>query len=113
MLMSAIPVIAVSNSAYNPKITIAESSDSKKKFAYRPDPAKQDPCYMGVSRDNVWMHLQSFKTDRAGKTDAFIWVADVDEVHKELSSRGAAIQLPPTNQTWGDRELGVRDPDEM
>src|SRR5690349_6279455 len=24
---------------------------------------------------------------------------------------GAAVQLPPTDQTWGTRETGIRDPD--
>ena len=44
-------------------------------------------------------------------TDAFLWVADVDLLHDEISARGALVQLPPTNQTWGTRETGIRDPD--
>jgi len=36
---------------------------------------------------------------------------NVDELHAELASRGALIQLPPTNQSWGTRELAIRDPD--
>ncbi len=44
-------------------------------------------------------------------TDAFLWVADVDLLHDEISARGAVVQLPPTNQTWGTREAGIRDPD--
>jgi uncharacterized glyoxalase superfamily protein PhnB len=44
-------------------------------------------------------------------TDAFLWVADVDRLHSELSARGATVQLPPTDQTWGTRETGIRDPD--
>jgi uncharacterized glyoxalase superfamily protein PhnB len=110
MITSAIPVIAVSDS------TQAEDYyfrilGFEKMFAYRPDPARQDPCYLGVARDGVWLHLQSFKPARAGMTDAFLWVTDVDQLHSELAARGAVIQLPPTNQTWGTRELGVRDPD--
>ena len=80
-------------------------------FAYRPDPNKSDPCYLGVARDGVWLHLQSFKRERAGMTDAFLWVADVDLLYVEVSERGAVVQLPPTNQTWGTRETGIRDPD--
>jgi catechol 2,3-dioxygenase-like lactoylglutathione lyase family enzyme len=80
-------------------------------FAYRPDTSKPDPCYLGIARDGVWLHLQSFKRDRAGMTDAFLWVADVDLLHAEISARGAVVQLPPTNQTWGTRETGIRDPD--
>ena len=44
-------------------------------------------------------------------TDAFLWVADVDLLHDEVFTRGAVVQLPPTNQTWGTRETGIRDPD--
>ncbi len=62
-------------------------------------------------RDSVALHLQSFKRDRAGSTDACLWVTDVDELHREFAAKGAIIQLPPTDQTWGTRELGIRDPD--
>jgi uncharacterized glyoxalase superfamily protein PhnB len=110
MIKSAIPVIAVSNSAraedYYCKIL-----GFQKMFAYPPDATRPDPRYLGVARDGVWLHLQSYKPERAGMTDAFLWVADVDRLHGELSARGAIIQMPPTNQTWGARETGIRDPD--
>ena len=80
-------------------------------FAYPLEASKPDPRYLGVARDGVWLHLQSFKPERAGMTDAFLWVADVDLLHDEFAARGAVVQLPPTNQTWGTRETGIRDPD--
>ena len=80
-------------------------------FAYPPDAAKPDPRYLGVARDGVWVHLQSYKPERAGMTDAFFWVNDVDRLHEEFAARGAVVQLPPTDQTWGTRETGIRDPD--
>jgi catechol 2,3-dioxygenase-like lactoylglutathione lyase family enzyme len=80
-------------------------------FAYRPATAKLDPCYLGVARDGVWLHLESFKPERAGMTGAFLWVADVDQLFQEISARGAVSQLPPTDQTWGNREAHIRDPD--
>ena len=80
-------------------------------FAYPPNANAPDPRYLGVARDGVWLHLQSYKPERAGITDAFLWVADVDRFHAELSARGAVVQLPPTDQTWGTREAGIRDPD--
>lgn len=80
-------------------------------FAYPVDAAKPDPRYIGVARDGVWLHLQSYKPERAGMTDAFLWVDDADGLHHEVSVRGAVVQLPPTNQTWGTRETGIRDPD--
>src|SRR6478735_1024177 len=109
MINSAIPVIAVSDSAtaedyYCRVLGFAKMS------AYPPD-AKVEPRYVGVARDGVWLHLQSYKPERAGKTDAFLWVSDVDGLHEEVVARRAVVQLPPTDQTWGTRELGIRDPD--
>jgi len=110
MITSAIPVIAVSDSARSEDY-YCNVLGFQKMFAYRPDPTRSDPCYLGVSRDGVCLHLQSFKPERAGMTDAFLWVTDVDLLHEEIAARGAVIQLPPTDQTWGTRETGVRDPD--
>ena len=80
-------------------------------FAYPVEAAKPDPRYIGIARDGVWLHLQSYKPERAGMTDAFLWVTDVDRLHDEVAARGAVVQLPPTDQTWGTRETGIRDPD--
>src|SRR5690349_6279457 len=60
-------------------------------FAYPPWATKPDPRYRGVARDGVWLHLQSYKPQRAGMTDAFLWVADVDRLHDELLARGAEL----------------------
>ena len=110
MITSAIPVIAVKDSA-RAEDYYCRVLGFEKIFAYRTDTSKRDPCYLGVARDGVWLHLQSFKPERAGMTDAFLWVTDVDRLYEEVSGRGAVIQLPPTDQTWGTRETGVRDPD--
>jgi uncharacterized glyoxalase superfamily protein PhnB len=110
MITSAIPVIAVSDSAraldYYCRVLGFE-----KMFAYPPGATQAEPRYLGVARDGVWLHLQSYKAERAGMTDAFIWVEDVDRLHDEVCARGAVVLLPPTDQTWGTREAGIRDPD--
>jgi uncharacterized glyoxalase superfamily protein PhnB len=110
MIASAIPVIAVSDSARSEDY-YCRVLGFEKLFAYPPDRSKPDPCYIGIARDGVCLHLQSYKPERAGMTDAFLWVANVDRLHEELSARGAVVQLPPTDQTWGTRETGIRDPD--
>ena len=110
MITSAVPVIAVSDSG-RAEDYYCKVLGFQRKSAYRPDPKKRDPCYLCIARDGVQLHLQSFKPERAGMTDAFLWVADVDLLYDEISARGAVIQLPPTDQTWGTRETGIRDPD--
>ena len=110
MITSAVPVIAVSDSI-RAEDYYCRVLGFQKLFAYRTDTSKPDPGYLGVARNGVELHLQSFKPERAGMTDAFLWVTDVDLLYGEISARGAIVLLPPTDQTWGTRETGIRDPD--
>ena len=110
MIHCAIPVLAITDSSRSEDY-YCKILGFTKLFAYRPDPNKSDPCYLGVARDGVCLHLHSFKPERAGRTDAFLYVEDVDQLYAELSARGALCPLPPTDQTWGTRETHVRDPD--
>jgi uncharacterized glyoxalase superfamily protein PhnB len=80
-------------------------------FAYRPDPSKANPCYLGVARDGALLHLSSFGGDGRPGSVVYLIVDDIDQLHGELLERGVAIDMPPTNQTWGNREMYVRDPD--
>src|SRR5438067_11433695 len=82
MITSAIPVIAVSDSARSEDY-YCRVLGFQRMFAYRPDPSKSDPCYLGVARDGVWLHLPSFKRERAAMTDTLLWVRDVDLLHVE------------------------------
>jgi catechol 2,3-dioxygenase-like lactoylglutathione lyase family enzyme len=110
MITVAIPVIAVSDSA-RAEDYYCRVLGFTRMSVYPPDAARPDPRYLGLARDGVWVHLQSYKPERAGMTDAFFWVADVDQLHEEFRGRGAVVQLPPTDQSWGLREMGIRDPD--
>jgi uncharacterized glyoxalase superfamily protein PhnB len=110
MITSAVPVIATSSA------TIAEDYYCRvlgflKMFAHRPNATRSDPCYLGIARDGVWLHLDSFKPERAGSTGAFLWVTDVDAMYEEAILKGAISQLQPTDQTWGTREAHLRDHD--
>ena len=110
MIHSAIPVLSVVDSS-RAEDYYCRVLGFEKLFAYRPDPNRQDPSYLGVSRDGVVLHLHSFKPERAGMTDAFLYVGDVDGLYAEFMARGATGHMPPTDQTWGNREMGIRDPD--
>ena len=110
MIKSAIPVIAVADSQ-RAEAYYCGVLGFTKLFSYRPDATRDDPCYLGVARDGVVLHLHSFKRERAGMTDSFLYVTDVDELFAELTGRGAIVHMPPTDQTWGTREIGIRDPD--
>lgn len=67
---------------------------------------------MGVSRDAVWLHLSSFSGDGVSGGVANLLVDDVDVLHAELLDKGVQIDPGhPVDQTWGSREMYVRDPD--
>ena len=110
MINCAIPILAISRSVEAEEY-YCRVLGFQRTFAYRPDPERSDPCYLGVARDGVLLHLDSFKPGRAGATSAFLRVSDVDQLYAEISARGAICQLPPTDQTWGNRETHIRDPD--
>lgn len=40
-----------------------------------------------------------------------IWVEDIDAVHRHCVEQGLEITWPPTNESWGVREMHVRHPD--
>ena len=77
-------------------------------FAYRPF-GGADPCYMGLTRDNVEVHISSFPGDGVAGGVVFLGVEDVDELHKELNAKGVIIDLEPTDQSWGNREMYVHE----
>jgi len=83
-----------------------------RQFAYRPDNTSTDPCYLGLSRDDVALHASSFPGDGSpGMSVVNLLVDDIDALHADLVARSIPIDLPPTDQTWGGREMYLKDPD--
>lgn len=110
MFKSAIPVLHVSSAAAAEEF-YCDRLGFRKKFAYRFDERKPDPCYMGLTRDGVELHVSSFSGDGVSGGVVFLLVDDVDALHSELLLKGVPIALPPTDQSWGNREMYVEDPD--
>jgi catechol 2,3-dioxygenase-like lactoylglutathione lyase family enzyme len=107
---SAIPVLHVSSAAAAEEFFCAKLGFSRR-FATRADMNKPDPCYMGFMRDGIWLHASSFSGDGVSGGVVFILVDDVDQVHAEFVARGVPIAMRPTDQTWGNREMYVKDLD--
>jgi catechol 2,3-dioxygenase-like lactoylglutathione lyase family enzyme len=108
--MSAIPVLHVRRAAAAEQF-YCERLGFRRQFAYRFDEARPDPCYMGLEREGVWLHVSSFSGDGVAGGVVFLLVEDVDDLHAELVSKGVPIALEPTDQTWGNREMYVEDVD--
>src|SRR5262249_12862679 len=106
----AIPVLHVGSSASAEEF-YCNRLGFRREFAYRLDESKQDPCYMGLTRDAVEIHVSSFSGDAFPGSVVFLLVEDVDALHAELVAKGVPIALEPTDQTWGNREMYVKDPD--
>jgi len=110
MFKSAVPVLHVS-SAGEAEDFYCRRLGFTRKFAYRFDEKQPDPCYMGLIRDGVTLHVSSFSGDGVAGGVVFIVVENVDALHKELIANGVSIALEPTDQSWGNREMYVDDPD--
>ena len=110
MLRLAIPLLHVS------------SSDAAEDFycrqlgftlvsAYRPDPSLRDPCYLSLRRDGIALHVSSFSGDGVAGSVANIIVDKVDPYFAAYQRNGVTIDMPPTDQAWGNREMYVKDSD--
>lgn len=110
MFKVAVPVLHVSSSAAAEGFYCNKLGFSRQ-FVYRLDETSPDPCYMGFSRDDACIHVSSFPGDAVVGGVVYLPVADVDQLHKELTRRGVEIDLEPTDQSWGIREMYVKDPD--
>jgi uncharacterized glyoxalase superfamily protein PhnB len=53
----------------------------------------------------------SFPGDGVSGGVVFLVVDDVDALYAELKAKGVEIDLEPTDQSWGNREMYVKDPD--
>ncbi len=110
MFKFAIPVLHVSNATTADEFYCKRLGFTRG-FAYRFDEAQPDPCYMGLTRDEVRLHVSSFPGDGVSGGVVFLVVEDVDVLYAELKANDVEINLEPTDQSWGNREMYVRDPD--
>jgi catechol 2,3-dioxygenase-like lactoylglutathione lyase family enzyme len=106
----AIPLLHVSNSAAAEDF-YCNRLGFRREFVHRVDDTKPDPCYMGLTRDGVWLHVSSFSGDGVAGGVVNLLVDDVDALHAELLANGVHIDTGPVDQTWGTREMYVEDAD--
>jgi len=80
-------------------------------FAYFPVEGQRNPGYIGVTRDGVTLHLSSHSGDGTFGSIAYVQVENLDALHQEYKANDVSIDLEPTDQTWGNREMYVKDSD--
>lgn len=108
MIKLAIPLLHVSDSAAAEEF-YCKRLGFRREFAHRGDAAKADPYYMGIERDGVWLHLSSFSGDGVSGGVVNLLVENVDRLHAEFVAKGVPIAVGPVDQTWGTREMYVKD----
>lgn len=82
----------------------------KQRWAYHsPD---QRFHYISVEFQDSELHLSSFPNDGQYGSVIYINVDDVDDLYQRFTRSGqSAVELAPTDQTWQQREMYLRDPD--
>ena len=112
ILKAAIPVIHVSGFAGAEEF-YCTGLGFNLLASWRPNEANRDPCYMTVARDGAQLHLTSFKDGVVGTwtSTVYVFVGDVDALYAELQAKDVSMTQPPIDQSWGTREIGVRDSD--
>lgn len=109
MLTAAIPLLHVESSLkalafYRDALGFAVQS------IYRPEAGRADPAYLVMKRDGAILHVSSFPGDGAAGGVVTIAVTDIGQVHEDLVRRGVDAGPGIMNQSWGNREVYVRDP---
>jgi len=111
MFKIALPILGISNSASAEKFYCGQLG-FRRKYAYRPDPAKLDPCWLGVVRDGAHLVLSSFDGDGPpGGRNLQIYVEDAAAVRREFQEAGVPGVSELFDQTWGNLEFSLVDPD--
>jgi uncharacterized glyoxalase superfamily protein PhnB len=109
MIQVAIPLLHVANPVLAEKF-YCDQLGFKKTFAYQPF-GETGPCYFGLIRDGVRIHISSFPEDGKPGNAVVLVVDNVDMLFEEFVTKGVQIDLTPTDQSWGNREMYIKDGD--
>ncbi|MEO0853637.1 MAG: bleomycin resistance family protein [Cyanobacteria bacterium J06648_11] len=70
----------------------------------------EPPSFASISRDSVSIFLCEGGQGHSG-TWMSVFVDDVDALYEDYKAKGAIVRQPPTNFSWGTREMNVEDLD--
>lgn len=73
----------------------------------------EPPSYAIIESGPVSLHLMPAAQAAAalGLSSIYVYVRDVDALHRDYVARGCAIEVPPEDFFYGMREMSLRDPD--
>jgi predicted enzyme related to lactoylglutathione lyase len=64
-----------------------------------------------MDRDRARLLLIAKGGQHRGIASCYVYVADADALHAELTARGARVEAAPVSRPWGLREFRVFDPE--
>ena len=71
--------------------------------------APRMPLYLGLVRGPVKLHLSEHRGDAVTGSAVFVWMAGIEDYHRELAANAGFIVPEIADQPWG-REIGLVDP---
>lgn len=111
MFKLAVPILGVARSV-DAEAFYCNKLGFRRAYAYRPNPERVDPGYVGVVRDGAHIALSSFPGDGPpGESKVQIYVDDIASVRDELVAAGVDVGTHVLDQDWGNLEINVVDPD--
>ncbi len=79
-------------------------------FRFQPAEESANPCYLGVRKGNLVLHLSSFSGDGVSGGVAVFFLDDLRAYCKEIADRGVDLGDGIVEQSWGNLECYIRDP---
>ncbi len=110
MIRQAVPLLHVAN-AVEAQDFYLKRLGFKLEYAHGLHGRNGDPCYSAISRDGIWIILSSFIGDGVAGGVVNLLVDDVDALYAEFAAAGVNIDLAPYDQSWGTREMYIKDAD--
>lgn len=65
--------------------------------------------YAIVERDGIALHLFEEHPPTSARAGLHLFTRELEDLHAELSQRGATMAAPITLQPWGNRDFRVTD----
>src|SRR5258705_13461549 len=109
MIKLAIPLLHISDPSVAESFYCNQLGFTKS-FSYSPF-GETGPYYIGIIRDGIRVHLSSFSGDGITGNAVILIVENVDALYDEFILKGMKIDMPPTDQSWGNREMYIADAD--
>ena len=81
----------------------------EQKLGFRVAMELPEQDYAIVERDDIAVHLFQADTQDHIRVGIHIFTNDLDELHNELSQRGASVTQPIERKPWGTRDFRVKD----